>query len=393
MERTRSSRDTERGGRGGREESSRGRDRDDSPRGGRDREESPRGGGRSSGSRHEYKPRSADQVKRRAEQSGGNFDKYIKDSCPVYKVADDNVVRICPPTWDKPEHFGYDIYVHYSVGPDQQTYLCLDKMLSAPCPICDERKKAVKDGDTEYAEKLKPKQRVLYYIVDREHEKEGVQIWAAPWTVDRDISTLLTDRRTGEILPIDDPVNGYDIEFSRQGKADRTKYVGIAVARRESELGNEEWLDFVYDNPLPSMLKYYEYDHIAKAFGGGSGGERDDNDGRRRGGSDLDREQDDALRDVETRGRSGRGRDADPELDWDGVHGMSYDEMTALIDEKGLKMIPDESKDDGELADWICEDLDIKKAPAAARRRVSADADAPESTGDRLANMRRNRER
>lgn len=371
----------------GRERESSGRDRDSTRGVGRsDREEGSSRGrgredtGRGGGSGFRYQERSPDSYKKRGEQGGGDFDKYLSDSIKMFKPADgDNCIRILPPTWDGAEHFGLDIYVHYQVGPDSQTYLCNHKMQNKPCPMCDEREKAAKDGDVDYADKLKPTKRVLVYLIDRNNEKDGPIVWSMPWTIDRDLCKLVVDKRSGELLPIDNPERGYDINFERKGKADRTQYIGLSIARRDSDLGNDKWLESIQEHPLDAILQFYDYDHIAAVFGGRSAkkSSRDDKE------SDLDRQQNKDLRDVETRGdreRASRGRDAKP--DWDAIHSMSFEELSAMIDEERLDIKPDDSKDDEELADWICEDLKITKA--VARRAAADDSGSVRGNMDKL---------
>src|SRR5487761_2598770 len=184
---------------------------------------------------YRYQSRSPDAMKKRGDQGGTDFDTYIKDIVNMFKPNDgDNIIRALPPTWDNPEHYGLDIYVHYGVGPDNQAYLCLEKMLKKPCPVCEEMHRASKTGDEDYAKKLKPNKRVLFYLVDRNNEKDGVQAWASPWTIDRDICKISVDKRSGEVLELDNPEDGYDIEFERKGKGERTEYIGLAIARRSS---------------------------------------------------------------------------------------------------------------------------------------------------------------
>lgn len=382
-----SSRDS---GRGGREDSGRS-SRDEgrgssrgSSRGGR--EESGRG------SSYEYKARDAGQVKDRAKSlGGGDFDKICKPEVQMFTPNDgDNVIRILPPTWEKPEHYGLDLWLHYKVGPDEQTYLCLNKMNGEDCPVCEERRKAVADGDEDYADQLKPKQRVLIALIDRENEKDGVQVWSMPWGVDKDLLSRSVDKKTGEVLALDDPENGYDVEFERTGQGIKTKYIGLALARRESALGNSKWLDWIVDNPLPTLLQFFSYEHIAGVFGGAS------KKGKGRDRGDVKDQMDEDLKELEKRGdrnsRSSRSsKNDEPELSWDSIHSMTYDELVALIDDQDLKkIVPDDSKDDEELADWICEDLDIKKV--VARRKVADDSDKDDSPKGKLAEMRRRRE-
>ena len=389
--RERSSRDE-----GGDRTSRRNRDDEDRPSRGRD-------SGRSGG--YQYQTRDAGDARKRSSQGANDYDKILVDSVKMWKPNDgDNRIRILPPTWEGAKHFGLDIYVHYGVGPDRQSYLCLEKMKGEADPIAEERAIARRDEDEKYAKELEAKRRVLVYLIDRDHEKEGVQAWAMPWTVDRDIVKVSVDKSNGEVLPIDHPEDGYDVEFEKKGSKDRTEYLGVAIARRSSPLGKDEWLDYAIDNPLPDQLNYFDYDHIAKVFNGGGahkekdrGAEREEPRGRDSGRDDRDaprgRGRDDA---DEDRGRSGRAAPAkstraSEEPTWDSIHEMTGDELEDLIDQEKLDIDPREAKSDEDLADWICEEMKIKKVEArSGRRAVADDDDKPASS--RLRDMRRGRD-
>lgn len=382
-------RDDDRGSRRGREDDRserRGRDRDDDDRGSR------------SGRSFTYQQRDAADARKRTEQSGrGDFDRLLKDGVKMWKPNDgDNRIRILPPTWEGAKHYGLDIFVHYGVGPDRGSYLCLQKMLDKPDPIAEEHAEARRDGDDEYAKEIEAKKRVLVYLIDRDNEKEGVQAWAMPWTVDRDIMAVSIDKSSGEVLPIDHPEEGYDVSFEKTGSKDRTKYIGIQIARRSSPLGKKAWLEYAMDNPLPDQLLYFSYEHIAKAFGGGSSKDRgrdDREDDRDRGrGDSRSRDRDDD--------RGGRRRD-EPKLDWDAIHGMTGRELEDLIDEQKLDIDPADAKDDEDLADWICEEMKITKQERRSERdepedrverRRTRDSDDDDRPSDRLRRMREGRE-
>lgn len=361
-------RERERGSRGSRGSRDQDNADEDRPSG-----RSGRGGGRGSregrGGKHEYQSRSPDQWKKR-EERGGDWDKMFKEDIKALKIKDGaNCIRIVEPTWDNPEHFGLDIWVHYSVGPDKQTYLCPDKMNGDPCPVCEERARAVRDGDEEYAKQLEARKRVLVYLVDRDNEKEGVLVWAMPKSFDTDLIAISQDKRTGEILQIDDPVNGFDINFDKTGTKDRTKYVGISVARRSSELGDDSWRDFAWDNPLPSILNFYSYDHMSKAFSGGSAPSKP------------------ADREERTSSRGSR----EPEYTWESIHEMTFDEMSDLVDNLKLDIDPEDSNDDVDLADWICDELELKKqAKSGGRKALDKEEESPR---EKLAKMREARNR
>ena len=223
-------------------------------------------------------------MQKRASQSGGLFDSIFKSDFTIWKVKDgDNNIRFLPPTWEHPEHFGMDVFVHYGIGSDNQAYLCLDKMKGETCPVCEEKKQADKAGDSDYARELSANKRVLVWLIDRDNEETGPQLWAMPWTVDRDIATLCIDKRTREILFIDSPDEGYDVTFTKTGAKMKTKYIGVKVARRPSPLSDDddvvgEWMDYITENSLPDTLQYFDAEHIADVAAGKKTDKDDDDD-------------------------------------------------------------------------------------------------------------------
>jgi hypothetical protein len=284
--------------------------------------------------RFHYQPRGADSAKKRAQQSGGAFDPLFKSNFSVVKIKEgDYRFRFMPPTWEAAEHFGLDIYVHYGIGADDGAYLCLEKnveilkalgLKEEECPICAERRQALKDKDDEYAKELNPTKRVVVWLIDRDDEDAGPQLWSMPWTIDRDFGSLSVDKRSGETLLLDDPENGYDAEFSRTGKGKNTKYIGVQVARRSTPLCDDEkqqdkWLQFITDNPLPETLNFFDAEYIAGVFGGGGRADKGDDAPRGRRSSRDDPAPEEAPRgrrssreDEPSANSRSRGRD-DPE--------------------------------------------------------------------------------
>lgn len=222
-----------------------------------------------------YTPRKREEVQQRANQQGGLFDSYIHDKFPMFRPKEgDFQLRFLPPTWENPDHYGYDISLHYGVGADNQAYLCPAKMHDRPCVICEERKLAEQAGDSDYARSLAPVKRVLVWVIDRDAEVDGPQVWPMPWTVDRDFAMLSIDKRSGEVICLDDPERGFDVAFGRRGTGIKTKYAGMQVARRSTPLSDDpktqaEWLAFVVVNPLTSVFRFYDPDHVRSIFMGG----------------------------------------------------------------------------------------------------------------------------
>ena len=306
-------------------------------------------GGRKGKGKFAYKSRDKEAAQERATGGGGDFDSILISDITTYTAGDgDNLIRFLPPTWDDPEHYGYDIFVHYGIGPDRSAYLCRKKMLNEACPICEERARASKDGDDDYAKELEPKQRVLVYLLDRDKEDEGVKAWASPWGFDRDICKISVDKRTGEVLELDHPEEGYDVEFERNGKGIKTKYEGVKIARRESELDNDEALEFVTENPLPDILNFFDYDHIADVFNGGDG----DSSGK---------EEEDDDKPAKKKGKKGKKSEEDkPDYDYDELSDLNHRKLKKLGEELDLDEDDVDFDDEDELFEAICEDLGVE---------------------------------
>jgi len=233
-----------------------------------------------------YRPRSPEQVKKRATQQGGAFDSAYRDDLQVWRPNEgDHRVRVLPPTWEDPEHYGFDVWLHSSVGPDNQTYACPSKFKGKECPVCSAISDAQRNGqgDEDWAKEVKVYKRVLVWVIVRGQEKEGPMLWPMPWTIDREWTAQAIDKDTFEVLAVDDPEDGYDLAFRKEGTRLKTKYVGVNIARRSSPLSDDEdeaekWLEFVTENALPECVTLYDADYIDNVFSGSKSEEDEDED-------------------------------------------------------------------------------------------------------------------
>lgn len=207
-------------------------------------------------------------------RDGGSFDSmFTKDFAKFKPKVGENAIRILPPTWEGAQHYAYDVFVHYNVG-DSTPYLSLWKHFGKPDPVHEAFNAASREGDEELERKYRATRRAAFWLIDRSDPDKGPMLWLAPATsIDRDIIQQSRDRQTGEVLSVDDPVNGYDITFTKTGERLATKYSGVAIARRSTPLNHdpaiaERWLEFVVANPIPSLLKFYSYERIASVLKG-----------------------------------------------------------------------------------------------------------------------------
>lgn len=280
---------------------------------------------------------------RKASSGAGDYDSPFKREIRLWKPKEGkNVVRILPRTWDDesgPPHWAFEVYLHYDIGPDNAAYLCPLKMQEQECPVCNERNRLASEGDERGASDLRASKAMMAYIIDRNNEAEGVQLWRMPWSsIHNEISDRSEDE-DGELLKIDHPDDGYDITFKRTGTMKKTTYTSVDIDRRSSPLTDDdvlydEWLDFIEEHPIPGILNFYSTEYIEKVFAGtkADSGDEDEDDieeeyrprRRRKGRSELDEEElDDEEEDEDEdeeeyrprRSRRSRSEPDDDELD------------------------------------------------------------------------------
>ena len=297
---------------------------------------------------YNYQPPSYDATVDRAERKGSMFDSLFKDVKFYRTKQGANLLRILPPGWPNAKHYGLTVMIHRGVGPDDRQYLCLRENPTSPykrCPICEELYNLGAKATQEDKNQLRPKSNLAYYVIDRDNENDGVQVWVASPTIDSEIAAQSVNRRSKSVIDIVHPEDGYDIEFTRSGTGrNNTRYRGFQIMRESSPLAEsakrmDEWLNVAFDKPLPSLLQFYSPERIEEVFYGQAKEDagsteprrrsRDDDDERpsrlaRRGGGDEEEEdqpsrsrrgEEDADEQPAQRSRRGARDDSDAETE------------------------------------------------------------------------------
>lgn len=222
----------------------------------------------------EYRPPTAEALMKRATQKTGGFDRIFKEGFETGKTVEGrNTLRIMYATWPGAETYCLEIWSHSNIGPDRQRYLCPRKMGKGNCPICEEYEEAQRNKDEAAIKELRPWRQMLVWAIDRKAEKPCPTLFTIGVKIDKDLAAQAVDPDSGELLHIDDPDHGYDISFLRTGTKKNTDYSGAAISRRSTPLSDdpkqqEEWLDYIADNPLPSVLNIQTYEYLERVFHG-----------------------------------------------------------------------------------------------------------------------------
>ena len=345
------------------------------------------GNPRTGGVKFEYRARTPEQVRALAQRQIGGRDSYFDKSIVFFTAREgDNVLRILPPPSDAEwGHYGVNIAMHYDIGPDKSAFLCREKMLQEPCPICEERIRASAAGEDDFADSMKPGFRTAIYIIDRNQEGKGPMLWNVSGGLDKDITKLCIDPGTGEVLPVDDPNDGYDLSFVRTGQGLKTKYDGVQFSRKPSPLSDDndaaqQWLDYIVAHPIDGCLVYHDYDYIKKVLEGQAPAEQESETATAKpAAKPVARKPAATPAAAPPAGRkkllikktpaaepeAGNGEAADGLPSFEEVQQMDEDMLTSLGEEQELEF-PEGFDSLEAFREWVCEQLGIEAPPPPA---------------------------
>ena len=207
----------------------------------------------------QYRKLSTDAIRQRATASPGG-QSYLKPEFQMFipKVGV-NHIRILPKTWDDDwGYFGLKIWIYWNM-PGANGPFVSPSMFDLPNPIDDARREAENDGNEILTNKLSPKGRVLYWVLDRGDKGSGPKVFPCPVSLDREIQTLSVDVRSGDVSKFEDPHKGRDVSFKRSGAGLQTKYNAVRLAKEAEPLSadrkqTDAWIEFIEDNPLTEVM-------------------------------------------------------------------------------------------------------------------------------------------
>lgn len=159
-----------------------------------------------------------------------------------------------------------DINVHKNIGPMNDQIVCLAQY-GKPCPVCEEieRRRAAGEDYESRIKPLKPSRRVLYNIIVRDNmgaeEKKGVQVWEiAHFFMEKKITGIAKNPRTGGIIVFSDPDDGRSISFSKRNPTQTTvEYSAHQLLERPGPITDDE-LNAAHT--LDELIKLHTYKEI-----------------------------------------------------------------------------------------------------------------------------------
>ena len=185
-----------------------------------------------------------------------------------WKVTDKaHKVRLLPAHPDDNLNFyGLTVHIHQNVGVNNDQYLCLKRMKSSLCPICEQQAE-LWDTEPEMAKDLYPQTRYLVWVVDLSLsvDKQVAQVWSCPRTAMDDILGVSYKKATDEILNLVNIDDGIAIYFDREKKPNTTFSVYKNFQLDDSPtVAKDEWLEGIL--PFTEVIEYASYEEVKDTF-------------------------------------------------------------------------------------------------------------------------------
>lgn len=171
--------------------------------------------------------------------------------------------------WRTGESFMFYIWVHRRVGMNEGSFLCLQRMYSEPCPICEQINHQLRAGATNEeinAQGLWARSRILVQCIDRHNEEAGIQIWdVSQYQIDEAIRSLSFDEH-GQPIDVTHYQVGYDLLYDYEKRGDFPMPKNLQLSRDHNPIA-VEWYAEVFDFDDDVLLKP-SYDEVYDAYYG-----------------------------------------------------------------------------------------------------------------------------
>lgn len=228
--------------------------------------------------------------------------------------------------------YGRNYWVHRGVGADDDMVICPAKTFGERCPICEyaKQRRASGEASKEELDALKPKQRQLFNVIDRDSGDDTVKLFDTSYHLfGKQLDKEILDAEDDEVAEFFEPTSG----FTLRARFDKKSFNGrefFECDRIDFKDRKKQYKDDIIDEtyPLDDLLNHMSYDQLNELFVMGAEiNEPDDNNPVRTRKAMHDKEQEDreqAVRDRRAR-RNRRSEDEEDEQDDAPVRGSEDD--------------------------------------------------------------------
>jgi len=245
-------------------------------------------------------------------------------------------------------------WVHRNIGTDGDTELCL-KSFSEKCPICEYKKKQLKDGvDYEEVKGYNASKRNLYCVIPigvKEHDEEIHVFDMSDYNFQELLNAELQEKEEHEVFP--DLEEGLTLEVRwNMGKFKGNKYAeaGRIDFNERSEAYDESILDDVPN--LDNCFKKLSYQELYDKFF-----ELEDEDSARESTKETKKED---SKKKPIRKKKDKKEEKSNKLTGEELKDMDVTELIDVIDAKKIDIDPDDYENVEDLCKAVAEELEIE---------------------------------
>ncbi|KKK82265.1 hypothetical protein LCGC14_2805110, partial [marine sediment metagenome] len=186
----------------------------------------------------------------------------------------ENCIRIIEPyEYANTGYWGYDTYYHYPVGPNNDYYLCMVKMVGTPCHPCIKRNTLWEgpDEDRDLAKTLYPSFKQLMWVLDlladpeKGEDPDQPLYFACPKTLAQEIMAQSYRKGSNTFIVPCHPTEGRPVFYDREGKGKQTKYSNVQFADEATELHPDLWEQIDW---FENILDYPEFGEVRDKYEG-----------------------------------------------------------------------------------------------------------------------------
>lgn len=161
---------------------------------------------------------------------------YVRGDIEIFTPIDgDNQIRIVPPLAEDKHAslWGLEVWTYYL---NNRSFLSSRTLTDEGSDPIAEHFFKIRQAEPEEAKKYRGAKRHLMFILDLNDDTETLKLWSAPPTLVDEFVRLSRNRRTGQLIPLEDPKEGRPIFFTKTGTGLGTKYTGVEVDSNVFEL-------------------------------------------------------------------------------------------------------------------------------------------------------------
>ena len=164
---------------------------------------------------------------------------YVSSDIPIFKPVDgDNQIRIVPPLSNDAQAslWGLEVWTYFVNNRSYLSSKTFDPQSDDPIMshFFD-----IREDNPEEAQKYKGNKRYLMFVLDMNSDEVELKLWAAPPTLVDEFLGLAKNRRTGELIALEDPEEGVPIFFTKTGQGINTRYTSIEIEKEPFPLDDD----------------------------------------------------------------------------------------------------------------------------------------------------------